>query len=403
MGERDGISLAGNMQTLIFHPRPIVLTDGRIRREPTRPPAHREPNFSEQFDYDTLFFDAFFRSQKEILITAPSFFNLLPFLRRMDITARPSSRRCAFRIRNLDRHAQIRVAVPEGTSSMSLRSEIGQFEIEPHSNLSEFFADQRVVFTLSKNNRLEWIKDWIRYHRDIHGATGVLLYDNQSTAYEPQELLSSLSQVAGIERLCVVSWPFRYGPQGPDAKHFWDSDFCQNGAWEHARWMFLQRARSAMNADIDELVVSDDGSSVFAAAERSRSGIVRYNGHWVHGFNGRTRTASDCAPMRVVDFDHYLRHSTSRRWQLFPRRENVCAPKWTVVPGRCPDRAQWTAHRIKGWTGSLSINRNFSFRHFREIGNHWKYDRSGREAFDPDRYVFDQRLRSNFSAVQWTS
>jgi hypothetical protein len=73
------------------------------------------------------------------------------------------------------------------------------------------------------------------------------------------------------------------------------------------------------------------------------------------------------------------------------------------VPSRCPDRAQWAPHRIKGWLNAIPLTRNFSFRHFREISNHWKYNRSAREVFDAGRYVFDQRMCSNFSAVQWTS
>ena len=57
--------------------------------------------------------------------------------------------------------------------------------------------------------------------------------------------------------------------------------------------MFLQQARSAMSTDIDELVVAKDGASVFEAAERSRLGIVRYEGYWVYGFQGMTRVADD--------------------------------------------------------------------------------------------------------------
>jgi hypothetical protein len=391
------------MQTLIFQPRPIILPDGNVRREPTRPLAHRPPDFADQFDYQTLVFDGFFCRQDEIVLTAPPFFNLLPFMKTMDVIAVPSGRPCSYRIRNLDRHSQIRITVPNGTTHVSLQTEIGKFELEPQQNLSDFFAGRRVLFTLSKNNRFEWIQDWIRYHRDIHGANAVLIYDNQSTAYSAEELLAALAGLSGIDRLCIVSWPFRYGPQGLDARRFWDSDFCQYGAWEHARWMFLQRARSAMNSDVDELLISDDGSSVFDAAERSRSGVVRYYGHWVHGFLGKTRVASDRSPIRVADFDHYLRHLKGRRWGLVPARENVCAPKWTVVPSRCPDRAQWTPHRIKGWINAAPISQNFSFRHFREIGNHWKYDRTAREVFDPDRYIFDQRMRANFGAVQWTA
>jgi hypothetical protein len=394
------------MQTLIFDPRPIVLTDGKVRREPTRPLADRPPDFDDQFDYHTLLFDSFFCGRNTIVITAPPFLNLLPLLKKMDVIASPSGRHCRFRIRTLDRHSQIRVAVPAGTTKILLRTEIGQFDLEPQKNLSEFFADKRVLFTQSKNNRFEWIQDWIRYHRDIHGANAVLIYDNQSTEYSPEELLASLSQLSGIDRVCIVRWPFLFGPQGFGAKRCWDSDFCQYGVWEHARWMLLQQARSVLDSDIDELVVSSDGTSVFEAAERSFLGVVRFNGHWVHGFKNKTPAVAERSPARFVNYDpYYLRHWTGRRWGIVPARDwhNVCPPKWTVVPSRCPDHVQWAPHRIKGWIGASLLSRNFSFRHFREISNHWKYDRSAREVFDPGRYVFDHRMCSNFGAVQWTA
>ncbi len=391
------------MQTLLFNPCPVVLTGSQTRREPVRPPHLRPDGFTEQFDNDTLLFDSFFCGPTEVLITAPPFFNLLPALKTMRVTAEPSDRACSFRIRNLDRHSQIRIAVPPGTTKLSLASAIGTFALEPRQNLSEFFADRRVVFTLSKNNRIEWIQDWIRYNRDVHGADAVLIYDNQSTDYSARELLAALSEISGIERLCIAEWPFRYGPQGLAHNRHWDSDFCQFGAWEHARWMFLAQARSAMNSDIDELVVADNGMSAFEAAERSRFGIVRYRGYWVHGFKDLTRLASDRSPIRVTDFDHYLRDATVRRWGIVAVRdwETVCPPKWTVVPRCCPDRGQWAPHRIKGWAAAVPLSRNFSFRHYREIGNHWKYDRSAREKFDKVRYAYDAEIVANFAAVEW--
>lgn len=295
--------------------------------------------------------------------------------------------------------------VPPRTKRISLRSGIGQFDVEPQPDLSAFFAGRRVIFTLSKNNRLEWIQDWVRYHRDVHGADAVLFYDNQSSAYTANELAAALGELSGIERLCVVSWPFRYGPQGIDAKRCWDSDFCQYGALEHARRLFLPRARAAMNCDIDELVVSNNGVSAFEAAERSYRGVLRYHGYWVHGLRDITRPATADAPARFIDFDHYLHHGRQPRLGFLPvsGSDDVCAPKWTVVPSRCPDTAQWAPHRIKGWINALPLDRNFSFRHFREIGNHWKYDRSQRELFDPGRYSFDHLIRANFEAVRWTA
>jgi hypothetical protein len=391
------------MRTLIFHPRPATLTDSGFRREPVRPHEHRPTDFADKFDDRTLLFDSFFRGDDEVLIVAPPFFNLLPFVREMDIVALPSRQKSRFRIRNMDRHAQIRVAVPTGTKQLALHSELGHFELEPRQNLSDFFEGRRVIFTLSKNNKLPWIQDWVRYNRDIHGANAVLLYDNQSTSYSPEELLQAVSGISGIERVCVVAWPFLYGPQGLDARRFWDSDFCQNGAWEHARWMFLSRARSTMNSDIDELVVSANGASIFEAAERSWAGVVRYPGLWVYGLDGITPVASDQAPIRFVNFFHYLQPSFRPKWRLIPAQNNLCATKWTVVPRRCPEHAQWTAHRIRGWINALPKSGNFSFRHFREINDHWKYDRSARECFDPDLHTYDQLIRSNYASVRWST
>jgi len=388
---------------LIFKPHPVELSRGGTRREPTRSVSHRPPNFADQFDYYTLLFDCFFISSTKVIITAPSFFNLASSLRRMVITTFPSATVCSFRIRNLERHSQIHLSVPQSTTAIRLDSELGQFVLRPHRNHSHFFDGKRVIFTLSKNNRLEWIVDWVRFNRDIHGANAVLLYDNASTDYSVDHLANSLGKISGIERLCIVSWPFLYGPQGLDAKNFWDSDFCQYGAWEHARWMFLQHARSVMNSDIDELVISRSGVSVFAAAERSLLGIIRYRGNWVHGFIDRTRVATAVDPIRVVDFDHYLRHEVANHWRIRAQRQNICPPKWTVVPSKCPDHAQWAPHRIRGWLNSLSLSHDFTFRHFREIGNHWKYDRSSRETFDSTNYVHDERMCADFARVNWTS
>jgi hypothetical protein len=391
------------MQRQIFNPRPVVLPDSKVRREPTRPFAHRPPGFEEEFDYRTLLFDSFFCGKDQVLVTAPPFLNLLVFVEKMEVTALPSGQKCTFRIRNADRHSQIRIAVPAGTQKLRLGSVTGEFELEPHRDGSGFFAGKRVLFTKSRNNRFEWIRDWIRYHRDIHSADAVLIYDNNSTDYATHDLRDALCEVTGIDRLCVVNWPFPFGPQGIGSTGFWDSDFCEQGLLEHARWMFLQQARSVLATDIDELVLSKNGSSVFEAAERSPLGVVRFQGHWVHGFEGRTRVARDDAPVRVVDFDHYLRHLPGRRLGVLPARENVCPSKWAVVPRRCPERAQWTSHRIKGWINTLPVSRNFSFRHFREISTHWKYDRSARVVLDPNLYVRDELMRANYSAVQWTS
>jgi len=383
---------------------PVALDDGTgIRREPLRPPAFRFEGFDAQFDAETLFYDAFFAPTGTHVITVgPPFLNLRPLMDRMRLVALPSGLPCGFRVREMDRTAQLRIAVPRGTDRLALSSGLGEFVIAPRRNLCGHFAGRRVLFTLSKNNRLEWIVDWIRYHRDIHGADAVLIYDNASTRYAPIALAEAIAAVPEIEAACVVAWPFKYGPQGIDARRFWDSDFCQSGALEHARWCFLAAARSAMNADIDELVVCRDQRSVFEAAERAPFGVVRYRGAWVPGIADTTRTPTDQRPLRHRDFDHVLAPRRVRRWGIVPACVDRCPPKWVVVPRRCPDHAQWSVHSVKNWILARPVTAAFAYRHFREINDHWKYDRSVRPAFDPARHMWDDVLVSNFSRVRWS-
>ena len=391
------------MRGQIFHPTPAVLDPTKgIRREPARPLEYQSTDFSAQFDFDTLFFDSFFdNSGNHLILVAPPLLNLASLVEKMEVTALPYGQRCPFRIKNMDRHSQVWVTISYPTTEFLIRTEVGEFQIAPGDNYSNLFSGQRVLLTLSKNNRLEWIQDWLRYNRDIHGANAVLFYDNFSTRYSAEVLLSALVEVSGFDRICVVMWPFKYGPQGLDATRFWDSDFCQIGVLEHARWRFLQQARSVLNSDIDELVVSSNGSSVFETVERSWSGVVRFHGVWVYGFLDQTQVISEREPLRYTAFDHYLRPPPKRKWRIIPVFRGECPPKWAAVPRRCPVNAQWTAHSINDWRGARGLTSCFCYRHFKEINDHWKYDRSDRENFDADRFVYDRAMVSNFDHVNW--
>lgn len=392
---------------LIAHPSPVILRGG-IVREPVRPPENRGEGFAEKYDSSTLFFDAFFSHDGgKVILVGPPFNNLAEHVAELVIVAHPGGQKCNFDVKNMDRHAQIWIPVPEGTRRLSLRSRLGEFDVTPNANESGFFSGKRVLFTLSKNNRLEWIEDWARYHRDVHGANAILLYDNKSTEYSERQLAERLSRVGGIDRVCVVSWPFKYGPLGSvDGRH-WDSDYCQAGAFEHARWRFLQDASSVMNNDIDEFIIPLGDRGAFEAAERSWSGYIRYYGHWVTGLQSKTRVPTADTPVRHRDFDHRVDVGSTRKWQLLPDYSKYCNPKWAAVPRRCPPDTQWVQHCINNWPGGKwatlwTTSKEFYFAHFREISTGWNHlDRSIRPSFDPARHVYDERLRSKLESVDW--
>lgn len=383
----------------ITAPAPLLLPGG-VQRHATRPAAYREDDFDARYDGETLFYDAFRGADGQIVLLGPPFLNLKPALTAMTVTARPSGVACPFFLREWDRHGQALVDAPDNTTHLTLETSLGRFDIPVSPSEVDLFFGRRVLFTLSKNNRLNWIQDWIRFARDAHGADAVLFYDNGSTRYSTEALADAIGAVDGIAAARVVSWPFKYGPQGLDAWRFWDSDYCQHGAWEHARRRFLEAAASAQNADVDELVVSPDGRSVFEAAENDPFGIVRYRGRWVVGIGEPAEAPPE--NVRHADFNTVQRAEMRRRFGLVPRDTLACPPKWTVVPSRCPDNAQWRVHTVDRWPAALRTTSAFGYRHFREINDNWKYARTRAERFDPAIHETDELLLDHFARVDWT-
>ena len=387
----------------IIEPAPIVLSDfTTARREPTRPPELREPGFEQQFDDTTLFYDAFRApGSGQVLVIAPPFLNLSNAMRSMRVTAVPSGRLCKFRIERLDRCTRIRIDAPHG-ERLAIETDFGCFELQIGENLSDLFRGLRTIFTKSKDNAIPWILDWIRFHRDAHGAEAVLIYDNESSIYDVRALSSAIGQISGIRRACVVEWPFKFGPRGGQgSRRFWDSDYCQHGILEHARWRFLAEARSVMTGDVDELVVPRDKRTVFELAEQSWAGVVRYFGLWVIGIRGVSPLASNGGILRHRDFDTMLLPGRPISKLPWSQPEHGCPPKWTVVPSRLPTWAQWKVHTIGRWPPARIVTHRLCLRHFREIGTNWKYDRTQRDSFDPERHKHDAELRTAFSHVQW--
>jgi hypothetical protein len=359
----------------------------------------RPENFERQFDATTLFYDAVDVGDRQVVLFAPPFFNLADALSKTYFFQ--GSERREPQIRHFDRHAQIWLKASPGGGIRAI-GPLGDVALTVSPNRLDMFRGRRVVFTMSKDNPIEWIVDWVKFNRDVHGADAVLIYDNASTAYNSAALSAALRAVPGIEASVVVEWPFKYGPQGGNSRDHWDSDFCQLGAWEHARWCFLRDARSVMNCDIDELVLSKSGQSVFEAAEQSSLGFVRYRGRWIIGVDdGKECKASERLP-RHRDFNILMPPNYQFSWRRGRRDSNVCAPKWTVVPAKCPRRAQWLVHSISSWLPSyLPCGRNFSFGHFREIGSNWKYQRTSRVPFDPSIHRTNELLRTTFTRVNW--
>jgi len=382
-----------------IRPHPTLLSDFTARRRvPTRPVAARGPTFAADFDDDTLFFDAFRSADgRHAVLIGPPLFDLAEVFGAARIFDRAGGPALPFTVKRRDRQVQVWVRIPREAAGLRLVSAIGTVEIAIGANLSDRFAGRRVLTTLSRDNPLPWICDWVRFNRDVNGADAVLIYDNRSTTYDTAALRDALGRLRGLAAVEVVDWPFRYGPQGLDAWRYWDSDFCQLGMLEHARWRFLARARSAMNADVDELPLGT--ASPFAAAERSLLGVVRYAGRLV------VETGEGpSAPVAERRHHHYgtvLRRQPGRGRLGLPVDRAAERAKWTAVPRRCPPWAQWHVHSIKRWLWGAETRRTLGHRHFKPLTTSWKYDREGVVRFDPAVHEADAALAGAMARVDW--
>jgi hypothetical protein len=385
------------MNRKIFDLSPIRLDPSSgLRRESPRAPEFRQPDFDERFDSETLFYDVFRHPDRStIMMIGPSLYNLASLFDDIEIRALPSGSICRFRRYDLDRLTRVDVDAPAGTSEIVLHA--GKYELHGKVSPPETatYESLRVLYAISKNNDITWICDWARFNRDVHGAQALLIYDNQSTDYQVDELLHQLGKVGGLAFVGVVPLPFRFGPPGLGLRKNWDSNFLQIGSLELARWRFLLDAKSFLNTDIDELVIGRGGASVFDAAERS--GLVRFYGRWVPNIRDDTVDPAGRNVPRHANFSH-VETARSSRW---PPLQDVCQPKWAVAPRRVPANAHMTHHRIKSWWRSRLWNPNFSFRHFRGLSTGWKYERGHREAFDPQRHRLDGAMKEAFARVHW--
>lgn len=193
---------------------------------------------------------------------------------------------------------------------------------------AKVFAGRKVLCTLSRDNRLKWIADWAEFHVRTHGADAVLFYDNASTRYTPSDLLALFRSIPGLAAAVVVPWAYKFGPLGNGAKD-WDSHYSQCVMLEHARRRFLPDAAAMVNLDVDELVVTDDGVSLFEHLARSVEGALIYPGRWI-------RNVRNFYPWSI-------RHCNFR---YYATTDPPYPTKWTVVPSRLPEKAEVGIHTI---------------------------------------------------------
>lgn len=332
-----------------------------VFRDSPRPKQYRGPTYDEEYDWTTLFFDVY-RVDDNVVFQGPPLFSWWPLLRRSAVS-RGMQRLFMEQRDYIERPLGGEIWVKAQWEFLTFCSALGDFELKVQPNLSELFEGRRVMFAMSQDNDIAWIEDWIAFHRHLHGADGVLVYDNRSTNYSAQHLQATLRTKFPDMVVHVVPWPSLFGPWayavegGGETRRVWDSNFGKFGALQHARFRFLGSARSVLSCDIDELVIGEDDASVFEAAESAASGIVLFEGRWIG------------QDSEMLPYDAPHRHNHFRH--LKPNAQS-CPSKWCVRPGALDVRRHaWNSHWINGAKDMLPDQR-FNYRHFWAVSTAWR-------------------------------
>lgn len=339
--------------------------DSKVRREFSRDSRFVDRNYLANYDDATVFYDCIVQGS-DVVCVGPPLLNLEPAVRSGSY-AIDGAELDGLCTRRQGRTQVTTLKFSRCLSSgeiMSVRlagiSRVYKITLSGGDEDTELFAGHRTLVTMQKNEELAWVRDWLVYYAQVHGATAAIIYDNGSTAYSAEQLLSAAGEVGEIGTIIVMRWPFKYGPQGapwagPDVP--WDSDFCQIGGFQDARFRFLAEAKSIVNVDVDELVVpAGKGSgSVFEAVEAVTSGGLSLKGHWVE--NVAVGLSTDTVP-RFWNFP-YVRGAGE-----------PCGRKWAAVPSRWPEAAVPTPHDVRKVESPVSDD--FYLGHFRGLNSGWK-------------------------------
>ena len=333
---------------------PLMGFDSRDR---IRPLNLQQSDYDNEYDFTTFWYDAFFSPDgKWAIIIAPPMFGMKGgqeiYFHSIDGIVLPH------KIVTMDRNTNIYVYI-NNVRHTSIAAVVNNYKFifvigRSYCNI---FSQMRVLLLKSQNNNLAWVKDNVSFHIKYHGATSVLLYDHGSNKYSLDELLLSINEAGSLASVIIVDWKFPFGPPAKIGTSTWDSDFCQYGILEHARWRFLAAAKSVLNIDVDELVFSKNSCSIFDLTEKNENAYLSFYGKWSYACE------NDIHSHGTNNLNHTISHSSHVYTRKTDFVSESAAKKWCAVPRKIAWSNQWSVHGIYGAIPKICDYDDITIRH----------------------------------------
>lgn len=340
--------------------------DSPLRRLPRAPKRRRPADFLEKFESRALVYDAFRHADgSRILLVGPPALNLVPLYGGARYRALPSGTRL-----REDYHSSLSVMLtaltgaPADTEAVEMTFGNATYVLPIQPNVSPLLSGARVLFTMSRDNELAWIREWADYHARVQGTDAIVFFDNGSTRYGVEEIAATLRGVPGIRHAAVLSWPHSYGAADPAVRtNPYYGLFLQVAAMSVALRRYAASAYGLLNCDIDELAATPRGTTIYELAHAAPKGLVVMGGQYVEALAEKSAAGVPTHrdfPMRLRG--PRARLSRPRKWALDPTRAWVgnlaVHPYMHWIEGR-PAFGKTTSPEVFYW-------------HFRGISTNWK-------------------------------
>ena len=205
--------------------------------------------FDESYDYTTIF-SGVLKYDDNVVITSPPFLNIANFIKE-NVIITDGTKNINLEFQDLDRCGVAVGKISKNATHLYLKyKDEDPLDVKIESLETTRYENKRILFTMIKNDPMDWILNWVQYHHEIYGINGFVIFSNNSDEYTCEELENYLK--SDSYELTVVDWEMKWGVNGPP----WDSDYCKIVALQYLKYKFAYDAEFVLNLDIDEYFVS---------------------------------------------------------------------------------------------------------------------------------------------------
>lgn len=349
------------MNNLIYTPSSIEFK-GELIRGYTRDSQYINEDYTKEFDNSTIFYDVI-QFHDKIILVGPPLRNFMEVINSSKIiidgelindddkyfSDEDLTTRSFIKLKNADKKNKFKIVFSDGNIQ----------SVKINQSVAAEYENSNVLMTLSKNNEIPWIINWIKYHVINFEIDTLLFYDNGSDIYTINSLLERIkSEVPNLENIIICEFDFKYGAniQQDKLDIKFDSMFLQNSLLNHCKYFLTVDNNILIWNDIDELIY---GKNKVLKSELNKSPVLLIESKWVGTFLKKEKK----------DFIH--------NDFIYKKNEHIpSGSKWVFRPkGISPDSYRLNIHSISNIENKKISKRKLQILHYEGINNSWKRNR----------------------------